>query len=1089
MPKLLKIILIFLAVVFLAAAFWIVNNTEKLLSDLKTSIEKEMSLATGQSVSINAVEICYPLRSMILKDIIISDQEKQTASIDSLSITPNILKILKNRRFSGGVGIKNYEAENIRLDASLWVECAKARSWKEIFDFTSMETLKILKASLLWKENHFTNISGNLFLNKMHVDRGNFSAKYNNIPFSIEFDRIVGKPSDYHGRIKSNDIKAEGILSLAEKTLVLDSLEGSLLALDVSLKGRIENIDSDNKIFSFSGSVNGRFENVFKLLPENMPLSKVKDVTGPFSTSMELHFEEKDLYAASLKGTFFCPSLSMGKIETKNLKCQVSLENKFLNMPSLAFNVYDSDVSGNLSIDFNGEGFPVSFFIKTNGIDIDSPLESKIDHYGPLDISLFFKGLGKDLVSLSDIKIPKGEKLSLRKILDEKLLFLIKEKRIANMELKSGIKLRRLSLDNGCRLNYIISDLSLSGGKLNIVNMSFKAFEGSFSLKGEVDLLDENFPVSFDAVITEINSPALLKTILPPDVTIDHDGPLDMSLSFKGSGKDLAYLANVKTSKGEKVDLRKIVEEKLPFLIAEKKIANMELRGGIKLQRLSLDNGCRFDNITSGFSISEGKLNIANLALRAFNGSLRLRGAVDLLDGNFPASFEVVIIDMDSPSLLKNVLSPDVAAEGPINLTLSFTGAMKPFFEPNTIFEKIFLLKNSVLSSDLRLESLKFQKTALKNIHVMMNADMGSLVIPHFILNAYNGIISGKADMSLSNYMHPFKADLNFENIEPWDKKNVTGSLNADVFLKANGKDIADAIHHVNNKPQVQKLSIIEKLQAGIFYLSDYKDIKSNYVHAYLSSKKLIIGKAKIDDLTGELTLDRGRLVVPYINGAFYDGLFSADMSAYLEKIKYPFTMNGSLKKTDFGSLIHSVGDKKSLVTGKLDSSFKLRGDARNQETYTGDLEIIIYNANLGNMPIITPLLGNIYSAAQNIIPAFQKIIITSAIGSFNIRDRKFITKDLVLSGGDIFIFGDGYMDFDGNLNFTAENRILPPDTEKDEEWYTAVRNFVTNVGKVISKAHLKGTLSKPRWEMEYFSHIKNVVVDNVQTFFENLSR
>ena len=959
MFRLFKITLVILLVILLAGFFWLINNRERLLSDLKSSFEKELSVSLQKSVSINSIKFVYPFRSLILNDINISEPDSQIASIDSLIITPRILKILKSRGFTSRLEIKNYKSESLRLDASILIECSKAPSWKELFNFnSSLVNLKILKGSTTWETKRFTGIQGALSINKMSITQGAFSLEYNDIPFYVEFNRAEAEINDYHGKIKSDDIAAEGTLSFTNNTLVLDSAAGFLFPLEFSLKGRIENIDSDNKTFNLSGTIRGNVGNLPLLSPENAQMSKIKNVTGPFTASVETLFQEKDLYAGSFKGVLSSPSLQVGEVETKNMECHISFENKVLNIPSLSFNIYGSDISGNLDIDFNDENLPLSFNLKTSDIDIDLPLKSENDNYGPMDLALSFKGYGKDLVSLASARSPESEKENLFKIIKQGFLTLLEEKKLENMELAADIKLKRFELDDNYQFYDIASGMSLSKGILNISNITLKTFQGGFSFKGELDLIDENLPLSSVITITE----------------------------------------------------------------------------------------------------------------------------------------------MDSSSLLKNMISPEVTALGPLSADLSFRGDLKPFIEyssenikdekagPKNIIEKMELLKNIELSSDLRIKTLKFKNNDLSNTRVVLNIDSGSLRVPNFIFNSRNGTFSGHAEMSISDPLYPFEADFKLENVEPGDAKNLQGAISSDIYLKGSGMDVIDMFHYLNLETKTQKLSPAGKIQSGIFYLSDNKDIKKHYIRASFSSKKLLIGKAELYNITGELILNNGRLSIPYITGLYCGGLFSIDLAAFLEEGKYPFIMNGTFKHADFERLIHSLGDKKSPVTGKLDSNFKLQGNARSQDTYTGNLEIVIYNANLGKMPIITPLLGDIYSAAQNVIPAFEIIKISSAIGSFNIRDRKFITKDLVLSGGDLFIFGDGYMDFDGNLNFTFENRILPSEIEEEEEWSVSIRNFITNVGKVIGKAHLRGTLKNPKWEMEIFSHMKTQIMDNVKTFFNKLS-
>ncbi|MFC1549231.1 hypothetical protein ACFL5E_04655, partial [Candidatus Omnitrophota bacterium] len=72
-------------------------------------------------------------------------------------------------------------------------------------------------------------------------------------------------------------------------------------------------------------------------------------------------------------------------------------------------------------------------------------------------------------------------------------------------------------------------------------------------------------------------------------------------------------------------------------------------------------------------------------------------------------------------------------------------------------------------------------------------------------------------------------------------------------------------------------------------------------------------------------------------------------------------------------------------------------------------------------------------------------------------------TADLVLHGEDITMNAEGYIDFDGNLDFLFENHLLQNSSE-DEEWAIALRNAIVNFGRFLGKTRLTGTLKEPRW-------------------------
>ena len=156
-------------------------------------------------------------------------------------------------------------------------------------------------------------------------------------------------------------------------------------------------------------------------------------------------------------------------------------------------------------------------------------------------------------------------------------------------------------------------------------------------------------------------------------------------------------------------------------------------------------------------------------------------------------------------------------------------------------------------------------------------------------------------------------------------------------------------------------------------------------------------------------------------------------------------------------------------------SELFLKGYGEDTGTITGRGNISISQANLGPMPILSPLLGNIYGVIRYILPGLDSIEISSGSCDFVIENRKIITDNLLLWGDILNIKARGYIDFDKNLNFEVENEFkeIP---EQAGDWQKAIVEIVAGFGKFIGRAHLTGTLSKPKWKFEYFSSFKDSI-------------
>ena len=247
--------------------------------------------------------------------------------------------------------------------------------------------------------------------------------------------------------------------------------------------------------------------------------------------------------------------------------------------------------------------------------------------------------------------------------------------------------------------------------------------------------------------------------------------------------------------------------------------------------------------------------------------------------------------------------------------------------------------------------------------------------------------------------------------------------------------------------------------------------------------------KLRIDDLRLQILLDKERLSLPGLTSSFYKGTLSANMDFDLRGYSFPFRLGAKVSGADFRSIVRSLADPESPSYGSIDFSVKMKGELDNISSYTGHGEINISKANLGPMPIVAPLLGGLYESLQKIFPAFKKIDITSAWATFDIKDSKITTEDLVLAGNDICIASEGYMGFDGKLDFSFVNELIEPETETEESWSDSIRNFITSFGKSVSRAKLKGTVKKQKWEFEYLAPISRNIGNNLKAFLQGLSR
>ncbi|MGB2601693.1 MAG: AsmA-like C-terminal region-containing protein [Candidatus Omnitrophota bacterium] len=253
-------------------------------------------------------------------------------------------------------------------------------------------------------------------------------------------------------------------------------------------------------------------------------------------------------------------------------------------------------------------------------------------------------------------------------------------------------------------------------------------------------------------------------------------------------------------------------------------------------------------------------------------------------------------------------------------------------------------------------------------------------------------------------------------------------------------------------------------VESNLFFSATEMDLKKCEIRSTISATNFSIDKIRIKELMTKISVTDGRLDAPLINGVIYGGTIIGKLKMDLFEKDLPFMFSFDLNNMDFERLLYDLNGNKDNVYGNFQLNLDLKGYATDIDTTEGTGTVTISDADLGLMPLLTPLLGDVYAAAQRFVPVIKPVKIDNASMAFEIKHRRIETNDLVLLGEDISINGEGYMDFDGQLNVLFENRLLGPPSEEDEEWPIALRNAIVSFGRFLGKTRLTGTLKEPKW-------------------------
>ncbi|KJJ83600.1 membrane or secreted protein [Candidatus Omnitrophus magneticus] len=251
-----------------------------------------------------------------------------------------------------------------------------------------------------------------------------------------------------------------------------------------------------------------------------------------------------------------------------------------------------------------------------------------------------------------------------------------------------------------------------------------------------------------------------------------------------------------------------------------------------------------------------------------------------------------------------------------------------------------------------------------------------------------------------------------------------------------------------------------------------------------IDALKFKIGNIKFNELTAKLFLSKGIISIPDIADNFYGGKLKGDFIVDIKDTILPFILNFNINDSNFGKLFSDIKNEKLDVDGKINGKLLLKGSLVKSSSIKGAGSINVDDADLGPMPLLTPLLGRIYSALENVFAPSHAVRMNALSADFDIKNERVITENLTILGNDIVIVGNGYIGFNSELDIYFETQFVEPQEGAETN---LIKNTIAQFGQYISKARLKGTLQEPKWHFEY--DFKNLITNQIKNLFGGLSQ
>ena len=433
---------------------------------------------------------------------------------------------------------------------------------------------------------------------------------------------------------------------------------------------------------------------------------------------------------------------------------------------------------------------------------------------------------------------------------------------------------------------------------------------------------------------------------------------------------------------------------------------------------------------------------------------------------------------------------------------------------------------NGTLSFSLKLgKKISSAESALESLRSIKFTNL-SIKAPLLELSGINGLATFSPKLikcsNISFSLNGKPCALNFNIVEPFGKLNAVFTVSSDKFrfdfeakkeaevykfnkIKGNllnssldftgelgsgknpilslyGKSIIDLkdVSYIASpflKNTLEKLYPSGTLTSSIYFKGNVRDssswemgIKSNA--ADIKAWEFALGELQLD-----ARLNDNILSIPLLNAYPYGGSFVSSIKVDLSESGLPYTFASKLTNVNLNYFFAGTPMAKHNIKGLLSAEFNLQGNAKDLGTMEGRGKIVISEANLGPMPLLSPMIGIIYGYLQNKVSGLKKINITNGSADFYIKNEKIITENLAIWGDIASIHAKGYMGFDKTLDFEVENKIneLKP-SEEMADWQVSLQAMLTNMGRFLARAHLTGTLDKPKWKYQYLEGTKNLL-------------
>jgi hypothetical protein len=213
------------------------------------------------------------------------------------------------------------------------------------------------------------------------------------------------------------------------------------------------------------------------------------------------------------------------------------------------------------------------------------------------------------------------------------------------------------------------------------------------------------------------------------------------------------------------------------------------------------------------------------------------------------------------------------------------------------------------------------------------------------------------------------------------------------------------------------KLAGMVKVKANIKgKATDWMNWRSTFK---LETPALYVMGYEVNDLAVEGAQKDGVLDPFTVDGSFYTGTAHIISKVKLKEKDFPFETSFKLDRTNLELFKKATPLKDKQLSGFLTVIGNLDGKIGDIRNVSGKSTVAITDGYLWSLDILSKVLSILSSSFQG-----GNIIITDADATLTFDGGRIITHDLALKGTTVTLLGDGWIDWDQNIEFNVTPRL-----------------------------------------------------------------